>query len=133
MIEFEGLLGHPPANSIKAGLWRKTGMWKSLVDLWELDELVAKVIVDRSDRLGQMIDIITTQPAEFAEALEERLENEDITVRRVWSFEPRKLARRVEFMRHVAAVYTTSPHRALLYGKKGRHVIPENITKIGLF
>ncbi|GAA2322127.1 hypothetical protein GCM10010149_89080 [Nonomuraea roseoviolacea subsp. roseoviolacea] len=134
LIEFEDLLGHPFAgDQRKSWFSRKVRKPAPNVSEWDIDDLVAKVIIDRSYRMHLEIDVITQGSAEFAVQLAERLDNEQIPARRVWSYQPRVLARRLISMPYVAAVYTPSREHALLYGSKGRLVTPENVVQIGNF
>ncbi|WP_157247824.1 hypothetical protein [Nonomuraea typhae] len=133
LIEFENLIGHPPARKGLAAVKRTLGQWHRLALEWDLDDLVVKVMWDLSWRLHQTLEVITTQGPDFATALEERLDAEQVPASRVWAYQPRVLARRLASMPYVAAVYTTDPHHALLYGSRGRLITTDNLLQMGRF
>lgn len=133
LIEFEGLVGNMSDGRNPLSRIKSLGNWKSAANSWELNETVLKIITHRADWMKFDIDVITIGPAKFAEALFARFENEDIPVKSVWSYTPEKLARRVEFMQRVAAVYTPEQKHALMYGNKGRYITPDNVNSIGRF
>ncbi|MDP9870448.1 hypothetical protein [Streptosporangium brasiliense] len=133
LIEFEGLLGAKLTSRRMYLVARRLRRWEQAADLWDLDDLVIKVIIDLTWRLHQEIDVVTTGPREFARALGDRLDNEQVPVRRVWTYDPRYLARRLISMPYVTAVYTPDPKHALMYGSRGRVITPETITQIGRY
>jgi|GEM_PF-4848041 len=137
LVEWENLLGIPP-HHVK--FWkdpyrvrRKFGLGKDPLSRWQLNELVATAITNRSWLDNQEYEVITLGPPDFAEALAEYLDRKSVPIRRVWSYEPDVLGRQLITMPYVAAVYTTNPQHALKYGRWGRLVTPENVRQIGYF
>ena len=133
LIEFEGLVARTPDGQTFVKFAKQFGRWKYVLDKFEFNETVLKVIMHRSEYMHQDIDIITQGPAGFVQAIADWFDNADIRVRSVWSYDPTNLARRVAFMNNVAAVYTPERSHALMYGHKGRYVTEDNITEIGRF
>lgn len=135
LIEFEGLLAHlvvqepePPGF-----MSRMLGRRPEPVSTWDLDDLVVKVMWDLTYRFHQELDVITKQGQDFARELAERLDVEQVPARRVWAYEPRRLARQLAAMPYVAAVYTGELEHAMLYGSRGRLITPANVLQMGRF
>lgn len=134
MLEFEGLLGIHPPRRLKYAIDRKFGRWRAAANAWRLNDQVVKVIRDRAWRMHLDIDVITFQPPEFADALADRLETENIPVRRVYSYTLREITRDLINMPHVQAIYSADPSRArLAYGHRGRLVTTQTIAEIGRY
>ncbi|MFI6495915.1 hypothetical protein [Nonomuraea typhae] len=135
LIEFEGLLAHPQEQVPEPGgfLDRVFVRVKKPKIAWDLDDLVVKVMWDLTWRFSQEIDVITKQGEVFARDLADRLEVEQVPARRIWDYQPRRLARQLASMPYIAAVYTGEREHAMLYGSRGRLVTPATITQIGRF
>lgn len=136
LLVFEGLVGHvpPKASTVRAErLARKMHRWKSAVSYWEIDDLVAKVLADLYWRKDQTLHVVTWIGPEFAEALGERLDDENLPVSRTFHTTPERLARSIAYQHDIAAIYDPDPNHQFTFGGKGRIVTQSNLTSIGLF
>jgi len=136
LVEWENLLGIPPQD---AKFWkdpyrvRRSWRLKDPLSRWQLNELAAKAITNRSWLDCQEYEVITLGPPEFAEELAKYLDRQAIPVRSVWSYDPTALGKNLPNMKHVAAIYTANPLHILKYGSWGRLVTEHNVTEIGRF
>lgn len=135
VIVFENLLGILPNKTAeaKAASFLKFKRWNRAVNVFEINEALARRIWDVTWRFDFSVDVITYVSEEFAEAVEKRLEREDIPVRSVWYTEPQVLARKLAYMPQVACVYDPNPHHQFTYGSKGRILDPARPDIIGAF
>jgi hypothetical protein len=76
-------------------------------------------------RYSLEIDLLTYHGPKFAKVLEERMERENLPLRRIWSEEPNILARRLATMPDIRCIYDPFPDHQFLYGSKGRVLLPE--------
>lgn len=135
VIVFENLLGLLPSKTAeaKAASFIKFKRWNRAVNVFEINEALARRIWDVTWRLNFSVDVLTYVSPEFAEAVEKRMEREDLPVGHVWFEEPNVLARKLAYMPHVACVYDPDPRHQFTYGSKGRIISPANPNLIGAF
>jgi hypothetical protein len=127
VLVWEGLLGLIPDKKIaeQEEKYRAKEKWKSAVACYEVNEMLARRLWDMSWRYSLEIDLLTYHGHPFAKALEDRIERENLPIRRVWSEEPNILARRLATMVDVRTVYDPFPDHQFLYGSRGRVLLPE--------
>lgn len=135
VVVFEGLLGLLPTPRARGAesLARKAHQWTRAVRQYEINELAAKKIWDVTWRKGHTIDVITWLGDDFAEALQSRLDDENLPVSRVYSTEPHHLARSITYQLDIAAIYDPDPSHAFTFGGKGRHLSPDQAHLLGEF
>ena len=135
VIVWENLLGLLPnkAAEAKAASYVKFKRWNRAVNTFEINEALARRIWDVTWRYDFSVDVITYIHEDFVEALENRLDREDIPVRSVWFTEPHVLARKLAYMPQVACIYDPNPHHQFTYGSKGRILNPAQPDLIGYF
>lgn len=124
LIVFEGFLGqlNTPKDKAALAVAMRLHKWKSAVNCFELNGLVVQHIWDAVWRKNYTIDVVTFYGQGFGEALEIRLENEDLPVGSVHATTPGLLAREVVYRPNVLAVYDPDPSHVFTYGSKGRVV-----------
>lgn len=118
-LVFEGALGHlsPLAEPEFAGLMKDRDYTRA-VGLWELSDLVIRILWDRVWRYGQTWYVVTylTADASFAAALHARLDAEEIPVKPpCWAMEAGAFARRLITMPDIIRVYDPDPGRVGIY------------------
>ena len=135
VVVFEGLLGVLPNARVRAAesVARKARRWKKAVSLWEINELAGRAIWDVTMRKHQTVDVATYLGEEFAEALAERLDDENLPISKVWATEPHLLARELAYRPDLAAIYDPNPAHQFTYGGKGRILGPESANLFGAF
>lgn len=135
VIVFENLLGLLPTKTAeaKAASYLRFKRWNRAVNVYEINEGLARRIWDVTWRLDFSVDVITYVSEEFAEAVEKRLEREDLPIRSVWFTEPHLLARKLAYMPQVACIYDPDPHHVFTFGSKGRIISPADPNLIGAF
>lgn len=132
LVVFEGLIGVlPPQAARREAIARKMHQWSYAVSYWEIHEGIGKAIWDQVWRFHRHIDVVTFLGKGFAEALEARLDDEQLPTGRVLSTTPDRLARQIASMPDVAAVYDPEPTRRFRYGGKGRHIAPDQFSYLG--
>lgn len=135
VVVFEGLLGLLPDARTrgKEALARKMKRWKAAANTYEINELLAKHIWDTVWRHHYSVDVCTYLGEEMAEAIEERLDAEQLPVGRVFATEPQLLARKIALMPDVAAIFDPSTSHRFTYGSKGRVMSPDSPNLMGTF
>jgi hypothetical protein len=128
VLVFEGLLGLIPDKKVAEQeiKFRQKKRWHEAVACYEINEMLARRLWDMVWRYSLEIDLLTYHGREFAQALEERMDNENLPLRRIWAEEPNILARRLATMIDIRAIYDPFPDHQFLYGAKGRILLPEN-------
>ncbi len=126
-LVFEGLLGilQDPKVAAQATKFAKRGKWREAVACYDMNELLSRKIWDLVFRFDIEIDLLTYVSREFALALEDRMNNEDMPFRRVWFEEPNMLARRLATMPNLRTIYDPDPAHQFLYGGRGRIITPD--------
>lgn len=127
VLVFEGLLGLLPDEKVarQERKFRSKKRWAEAVGCYEINELLARKMWDMAWRYSLEIDLMTYLGHPFATALEERIDRENLPVRRVWSEEPNILARRLATMPDIRTIYDPYPEHQFLYGGRGRIITPE--------
>ncbi|MFD4858448.1 hypothetical protein [Streptomyces atratus] len=129
LVVFEGLLGLPPRREGHGKTWRirKPSIREQVANYGINMLLLAKI-----RHTPYPVEVVTFLGPEYADAIEERLDDQHALVRRVWSTTPEELARIHITMPDVAAIYDPDARRAFAtYGSLGRHLLPENATHLG--
>lgn len=137
VIAFEGMLGIPKPvpqerrfvgiRQLSRQFGKRKALTDELMDGFEINETLAKVIWDTVYRYAYRIDVVTYLGEEFAEALEKRLDDEHLPISSVWADEPHKLARAIAYRPDIAAIFDNDHH--LFYGSKGR-ILPAGATSL---
>lgn len=135
VIVWENLLGLLPnkTSEAKVASYVKFKRWNRAANVFEINEALTRRIWDVTWRLNFSVDVITYISPDFVEALQERIDREDIPVRSVWHTEPHVLARKLAYMPQVACVYDPNPHHLLTFGSKGRIINPATPDLVGNF
>lgn len=118
VLVFEGALGQlSPAAEPEFARRMKARDYQGAVALWQLDDLVIRILWDRVWRYSQAWYVVTYLSGDdgFAQALGTRLEAEEIPSRQVWASEPGHFARRLVTMPDIIRVYDPDPGRAGIY------------------
>ena len=125
VIVWDNLLGVLPSKAAEAkfATFMRFKRWKKAVNLYEVNESVARQIWDLTWRKDFAVDVVTHLGGDdFAEALEQRLDREGLPVGHVWFEDPNSLARSLAYRPSVACVITANPDHQLTFGSKGRIV-----------
>lgn len=130
VLVFEGLLGVLPSDRIARveAKFRRKGKWDQAVACYEINELLARKIMDLTWRqTGAFIDLelITYLGYEFAVALGHRMDREGMPFSDVWYEDPNILARALSYRPDIRAVYDPDPEHQFRFGGKGRHLAPD--------
>jgi hypothetical protein len=135
VIVWENLLGLLPtkAHEAKVSTYLKFKRYGRAVNVFELNEMLARRIWDVTWRLKFSVDVVTYVNDDFADEVRDRLDREDLPVGHVWHKTPQVLARELAYMPHVAAIYDPNPSHRFTYGSKGRIISPQNPDLIGQF
>ena len=128
VLVFEGLLGVIPDRAVakQEEKFREKKRWEDAVACYDINELLARRLWDMVWRYSIEIDLLTYHGIGFAKALEDRMERENLPLRRIWSEEPNVLARRLATMLDIRAIYDPFPDHQFLYGGRGRILLPDN-------
>jgi hypothetical protein len=110
----------------KFDLALRKGQWKKALQQVEINELVAKNILDLVYRKNFTIDIVTFIDPDFADALEEFLEDEAIPFGHVNFTTVERLSRQIAYRPDIAAIFDGDPNHAFTYGAKGKYVDPSS-------
>jgi hypothetical protein len=132
VLVFEGLLGLIPDAKVarQEAKFREKKRWAEALACYEINELLARKIWDMVWRYSLEIDLVTYHPPGFAKVLEERMDRENLPLRKVWSEEPNMLARRLATMPDIRTIYDPFPDHQFLYGGKGRIISPEQAHRL---
>lgn len=132
IVVFEGLLGLLPIEKEKrANILAKIGQWKRVVELYEINDMLARHIWDQTKRHSRQVDVVTYKGVQFAEAVSDKLDEEMLPVGRVWSTEPHLLSRSIAWRPDIAAIYDPDPQHLLTYGSKARLLSPYDLGGFG--
>lgn len=135
VIVFENLLGTLPNAAAVTRTKRlvSRGRWTEAVESFALNEALAARIWDVVWRLKYSVDVVTWISPEFRDALEARIDREDLPVGHVLHDKPTTLARKLPYMPYVAAIYDPDPQHRFLFGSKTRILSPAHPDLIGAF
>lgn len=129
LVVFEGLLGIPPETETRKRRWK---LRKPTAREQVAEHEINILLLHQIRRTPYPVEVVTFQGPEFAEAVEQRLEDLHALVRRVWATSPQELARIHLQLPDIAAIYDPDPQRALLtYGSLGRHLLPASAPHLG--
>jgi hypothetical protein len=136
VIVFENLLGlHPTkASEAKFGSYMRFKRYKRAVDTFEINEQLARRIWDITVRMNFSVDLVThLGGTAFAEALQERIDGENLPLGHIWYEDSTQLARNLAYRIDIAAVFFADPRYTLTYGSKGRLISASHPDIIGAF
>lgn len=127
VVVWEGLVGVIPDVKIAAqeAKFRKKSKWTRAVACYEINELLARKVWQVTWQGSLQLDLLTYHGPEFAEALEARMDRENMPFSRVWSEEPARLARSLATMVDIRTIYDPFPDHRFLYGGKGQILTPD--------
>lgn len=118
VLVFEGALGLlDPLAEPEFRRRMKTRDYDGALDLWQLSDLVIRVIWDRVFRYSQIWYVVTylSDDSDLARALAAKIDREVIPVSLVWAQDPAVFARHLITMPDIIRVYDPDPGRAGLY------------------
>jgi hypothetical protein len=99
----------------------KKNHWGDAVNRWELNPHGVAVIWDYWQRYDLRCDLIVTQrPQGFADAVQERMERENVPIRYTGAMEAAKLGRRLVYMPDVLHVVYATPDLQWMFGTRGK-------------
>lgn len=132
IVVFEGLLGILPIEKEKRALMlSRIGQWRRVVDLYEINDMLARHIWDQTRRYSRQVDVVTYSGVQFAEAVQAKLDDEMLPIGKVWHTEPHILSRSIAWRPDIAAIYDPDPQHLLTYGSKGRLLSPYKLGGFG--
>lgn len=134
VIVWEHLLGLLPTKTheAKVSTYLKFKRYSRAAEVFELNEMLASRIWDVTWRLKYSVDVVTWIP-NFADAVRDRIEHEDLPIGHVTSENPNALARKLAYLPHLAAIYDPNPEHQFTFGSRGRIISPANPNLIGAF
>lgn len=136
VIVWENLLGLHTTKAAEAKFlsYMRFKRYKRAVGTFEINEHLARRIWDVTVRMNFSVDLVTHLGGEdFAEALSERIDRENLPLGHVWFEEPNQLARDLAYRIDIAAVFFADPRHLLTYGSKGRLLSAATPDLIGAF
>lgn len=134
VLVWEGLLGLLPDERTRKqeAKFRSRRKWQQAVDLYQINEIMARKIWDLAWRFDVEVNLLTFLGPEFAEALEARvIDRENLPLRHVWSERPDAFARSLAYQPDLRHVYDPDPAHQFLYGAKGRILSPDQAHLFG--
>lgn len=131
ILVYEGALGFLPADRVgDYNQLGSEGRWDRAARCWDLNELMCRKIWDVTWRQGFQIEVVTyAGPPEFAEALQERFDEENLPISRTLASTADRMARRLAYAPDIACVYDADPDHAFTYGSRGK--LLRNINELG--
>lgn len=123
LVVFEGLVAYLGPDKVNAyNELGSRGDWRAAVELWEFNPLALAKLNDLIMRRDIKVEVVSfIMPAEGAQALAERFDDESVPVSRVLSSTPDRTARRLAYGPDIARVYCPDPQHAWMCGGKGYH------------
>lgn len=133
ILVWEGLLGLLPDEKIEMQehKLRRKGKWKQAVDLYTMNELMARKVWDLMWRGAVDIELLTHRHRDFAVELEDRMEREGMPFRKVWYQQIEVLDRNIVYQPDIRTIYHPFVDRQFLYGGKGRVLLPDQHYLLG--
>lgn len=125
-LVWEGLLGLLPDVRIVGmeAKYRKKRKWREAVSCYQVNELLARKIWQVTWDTSLRVDLITHLGHDFAEALQERMEQESMPFQHVWHEDPNVLGRSLVLQPDIRTIYTGITDHQFTYGGKGRVLDP---------
>lgn len=135
LVVFENLVGllETPTDRAKFDTYKKFHQWKRAVNLFTVNEELAKHAWDITWRYGYTLDCVTWMQDELADHVESWLDDQGLPFSSFRTYDPNKLARRIATMPDVAAIYDPDIRHRFLFGSKGRILSPDNPNLMGSF
>lgn len=135
LIVWENLLGLLPTKTheAKVGAYLRFKRYSRAVDVYVLNKTLADRIWDVTWRLKYSVDLITWLGPDFATALRERIDNEDLPIAHITAENPDQFARKLAYLPHVAAIYDPDPRHRFTFGSRGRIISPTSPDLVGAF
>lgn len=135
-VVFEGLIGLPPTSAKDRTaelLARKRKKWEQVTDYYQLNIKTSQGIRDLYWRQRFRVDIVTFVHSGMADAIRNKLDSRNLLFGDVVHFgTPADLAHELVYDTSVLAVLDPSPENALVYGRKGRLVAPDEVNLMSL-
>jgi hypothetical protein len=124
---WEGAVAHLPVERRvirqREQLARRLHHWDQAVDFWRIHELVIAQWWTLLSTSPIRSDIaITTREPDFAKAVADHIERENLPVRYVFATEPHVLGHKLTYMPDVVHVFWSLPTHQFVFGPKGYHV-----------
>jgi hypothetical protein len=124
---WEGAVAHLPverrAIQHRERIARRLHHWDQAVDYWRIHDLIIAQWWTIHATLPVRNDIaVTTREREFAMAVAEMCERENLPIRYVFSTEPHVLGHKLVHMPDVVNVFYGLPNQQFVFGPKGYHV-----------
>lgn len=126
LFVFENLLGLLPTEKhvaqVKRHIRRKR--YAQAVEVFEVNEQLAKRIWDMTWRLKYSIDVVTWIPNPFSRYVQQWIDAQDLPIAHVIHENPTTFTRKLSYMPHVAAIFDPDPSHQFTWGSKGRILPP---------
>lgn len=120
LIVFEGLVGYmPKAKERQYKFDLRLHAWEQAVRLFEVNEPMARQIVDATWRRDYAVDIVTFLGNWTMPYLADLLDEWGLPVGNCWAEDPELLARRLSYAPEVAGVFHAFPDMRFTFGSKG--------------
>lgn len=120
LLVFEGSLGILEKENKKEFYRAFTrGWWDQAVSCFTFHDLMSAKIWAVHARKGVAIEVVTFIGVEFGDALAQRIDAENLPVRRTWGTTVPQLARKIAYMPDLAAIYDPDPQHQFTWGHKG--------------
>lgn len=125
---FEGAVAFlDPKDSRQFGKLMDRRRYDEAVELFELNETMAKVLSDRVWRDARRIDIVTyIGPDNWAEAVSDWLRAAGIPFSSCWATTPQILGRQITYRHDIHRVYDPWEQNKFIYGPKGHWLTDPN-------
>lgn len=127
VVVFEGLIASLPEGAKARAQYDslvKKEKWSEALALFEINELMAKHVLDLVWRQRFTVDVVTFIGPEMAELIEKRMDDEGIPIGRVFHTSSVLLGRSVAYRPDIAVIYDPDPSHRFTYGSKGRIMSP---------
>ena len=143
LLVFEGFLGFPPPEpepEMAPGRWKIFGgkakrsgpdAWLEWAHSWTINERLAMHIWDAARRYNYTIEVITFLGQNFADVIEEMIDEEQLPVSRVTAHDKHLLVRELAYRPDVVGVFHANGADTFLYGGKGYLRDPDHPALLG--
>lgn len=133
VIVFEGLLGLLPDDRavVAANKYLRRRKWTKALACYEINEMLARKIWHMTWYKSAEYDVLTYLGEDFAVALRERFDEENLPIRRVLADDPHMFARSLIFNPDVRTIYDPDPAHRFVFGDKGRVLFPDQYNLLG--
>lgn len=124
LFVWDDLVGYLPSAAAKARetTARRAHLWRTAVNCWEVRAEIEKHLLDLAWRHHMPVDLVTYRPRGFAEALRDRLDQENLPFGHVYSYTAQVLAQKLVYMPYIYRVFHGDDKNIFKYGAQGRIV-----------